>query len=330
MGGLFLTLACGDYDRLRPLWDGSVVPEGIELNVIRLSPEEIFFRQLRYQEFDASELSLSSYTISRSGGSCPFIAIPVFPSRFFRHSCVYVNAAAGIHSPKDLRERRVGVPDYQMTAAVWVRAFLQHDYGVPPEEIQWVMGGQETPGRTPVMPVALPNSLRIEPLGPGQTLSSMLERGEIAALITPYLPSPFVAKSPKVRRLFPNFREVEEDYFRRTGVFPIMHTLALKEEFYRRHPWVAQSLYKACVAAKALAYQRLHETNALHTTLAWLTEEVEREEALTGEDFWPYGLLPNRPTLEAFTRVMLEQGLVPRKLDAAELFAPNTLASFKR
>lgn len=330
MGRLFLTLACGDYDRFRPLRDGTVVPEGIELNVINLNPEEIFFRQLRYQEFDASELSLSSYTISRAKGSCPFIAIPVFPSRFFRHSCVYVNADAGIRSPKDLAGRRVGVPDYQMTAAVWVRAFLQHDYGVPPEDILWVMGGQEMPGRTPVMPVDLPTHLRIDSVGPGQTLSSMLVTGEIDALITPYLPGPFVARSPQVRRLFPNFREVEEEYFRRTGIFPIMHTLVLKEELYRRHSWIAQSLYKACVAAKAIAYQRLHETNALYTTLAWLNEEVEQEEALMGEDFWPYGLEPNRTALEALIQFLVEQGLVARRLDPTELFAPSTLASYKR
>ena len=318
MPRLALTLACWDYDRTLALRVGEVRPEGIDLTYFCLPPEQTFFRQLRNQEFDASEMSLSSYMIARSRGATPFIAIPVFPSRIFRHSCIFVNARAGIRRPEDLAGRRVGVPHYQMTAAVWVRGFLRHDYGVPPEAIQWVEAGEVGDGRDPLA------SLLDDPHGPGERLAAMLEAGSIDALITTYLPASFRRGSPAVRRLFPDPRRVEEEYFRRTGIFPIMHTVVLREELHARHPWVAESLCKAFEEAKERAWRRLYDINALAATLPWLVTEVERTRELMGEDFWPYGVEPNRRTLETLTRYLVEQKLAERQLPLEELFVAHT------
>jgi 4,5-dihydroxyphthalate decarboxylase len=321
MQRLALTLACWDYDRTLALRLGEVQPEGIDLTYFCLPPEETFFRQLRDQEFDASEMSLSSYIIARTRGNAPFIAIPVFPSRIFRHSCIFVNANAGIRKPEDLAGRRVGVPYYQMTAAVWIRGFLQHDFGVSPEDVDWVVGAEELSGRLPVDPLA---SLLADPHGPGESLAVMLEAGKIDALITTYLPSSFRRGSSAIRRLFPDPRSVEEEYFRRTGIFPIMHTVVLREEVYRRHPWVAQSLFKAFQDAKERALRRLYDINALAVTLPWLVTELERSRQLMGEDFWPYGIEPNRQTLETLVQYLVEQKLAERRLPLEELFTINT------
>ncbi len=331
MNRLQLSLACGDYDRTRALMDGRVRPEGIDLTYLPLPPDEIFFRMLRYQEFDVSELSLSAYTIMKAHGQCPFMAIPVFPSRCFRHSAIFIRTDVGIREPKDLIGRRVGVPDYQMTAAVWARGILQHDYGVLPESIHWVIGGQEQAGRGTMVRVKLPAHVKIERTGPGETLNGLMEAGKIDAVISAVMPTAFRQHAPWIGRLFPNYREVEEDYFRRTGIFPIMHTLAMKEALYQKHPWVAQSLYKAFEEAKRICYdQYLYETIALRTTLAWGMEEVERERALMGEDFWPYGFESSQKTIATLCQYLYEQGLAPRLVTPEEPFAPNTLASFKR
>ncbi|MEK7879209.1 MAG: PhnD/SsuA/transferrin family substrate-binding protein, partial [candidate division NC10 bacterium] len=283
-------------------------------------PEQTFFRQLKDQEFDVSEMSLSSYITARNRGDAPFIAIPVFPSRIFRHSCIFVNADAGIRTPGDLAGRRVGVPYYQMTAAVWVRGFLQHDFGLPPEAIHWVAGEAEMPGRLPVAQLA---SILADPLGPGESLDLMLEAGKIDALVTTYLPSSFRRGSPAVRRLFPDPRPVEEEYFRRTGIFPIMHTVVLRDELHRRHPWVARSLYRAFEESKERALRRLYDINALAVTLPWLVVEIEQTRRLMGEEFWPYGIEPNRRTLETLVQYLVEQKLAERRLPLEELFADN-------
>ncbi len=331
MNRLQLSLACGDYDRTRGLMDGRVQPEAIDLIYLPTPPDETFFRMLRYQEFDVSELSLSAYTIMKAHGRCPFVAIPVFPSRSFRHSAIFIRTDAGIREPKDLIGRRVGVPDYQMTAAVWVRGALQHEYGVAPESIHWMTGGQEMPGRADMVRVDLPANVPIERIGPDETLNGLMEAGKIDALISPVMPTAFRQHAPWIGRLFPSYREVEEDYFRRTGIFPIMHTLVIKDALYQKHPWVAQSLMKAFVEAKQLCYDEyLYETIALRTMLAWVLDEVERERALMGEDFWPYGFEANRQTVATLCQYVHEQGLAPRAPTPEELFAPNTLASYKR
>lgn len=329
MSELRLTLACGDYDRTRALKDGVVKPEGIELNYLPLQPEEIFWRMVRNEEFDVSEMSMSSYVMERARGKTRFIAISVFPSRVFRHGCIFVNVHAGIERPIDLVGKKVGVPEYEVTAAVWIRGILQHDYGVPPEKIQWFTGGIEQPGRKEKLDLRLPPEISVQSILAGQTLSRMLENGDIAALATPRIPSCFVQGSPNVRRLFPDYEEVERDYFRRTGIFPIMHTIVVREEIYRQNRWVAQSLFKAFCQAKDRCYQQMYDIAALKYSLAWLIPAVEKERDLLGPDPWPYGLEANRKTLETFLEYEVEQGLIDRKPELESLFAETTLEQYK-
>lgn len=302
-----LTLACGRYDRTQALIDGRVRAEGVELNYVALKPGETFWRQLNHQEFDASEMSLSSYSILRSEGDERFIAIPVFPSRIFRHSAVYLREDSGIGKPEDLRGKRIGVGDYQMTAAVWVRGFLQHDYGVRPDEVRWVAG-------RPIRAIRPPKGIALE--FTSDSLEEMLERGDIDALVSVVLPRRLGAG---VRRLFGDFRAVEKNYYERTRIFPIMHTLALKRSVYDKHPWLAVSLYKAFCEARDLARRWLYDTDALPVSLPWLIREIETSREVA----WDYSIEGSRPTLEALVAYLDEQGLTQRRMSIEELFAPN-------
>jgi 4,5-dihydroxyphthalate decarboxylase len=329
MGKIHLTLACWDYDRTRALQEGTVQVEGVQLTYLPLRVEETFWRMLRYQEFDAAELSMGSYLMAREKGFPKLIAIPVFPSRAFRHSCVYINTDSGIQKPQDLIGKRVGVPEYQITMAIWARGILQHEYGVRPEQMRWFTGGEEHPGREDKIKHDLPATIDIRPIGPDQTLSSMLERGELDAMISAHMPSPFVRRSPKVRRLIANFREVERDYYRRTKIFPIMHTVALREDIYERYPWVAQALCKAFAESKRICQESMYEFSALKNMLAWSVAEMEEEREIFGEDPWPYGLESNRHVLETLVHYTHEQALIKEPLDVRSLFAPNTLDDFK-
>lgn len=321
-----LTLACGAYDRTVALALGDVRPAGIDLTYLRLPVEETFWRMTRHAEFDAAEMSLSSYIIRRSRGDDALVAIPVFLSRFFRHSCLFVNAEAGIEQPEDLHGKRMGVPEYQMTAAVWIRGFLEDDYGIRPSDLRWFQGGLEQTGRIEKVPIQIPG-LEITPIGPDQTLSAMLAAGEIDALMGARTPSSFDGR--RVRRLFPDFRAVEADYFRRTGIFPIMHTVVLRRALLERQPWVARSLYDAFRAAKDHALAEIGDSVALAASVPWLLAEVEATRALMGEDYWPYGLEPNRRALEALARYDFEQGLAARLVAAEELFAESTLDEYR-
>lgn len=329
MGKLQISLACGKYDHTRALQDGTVVPEGIDLNYISLEAEEVFWRMLHNGEFDASEVSLSSYTMAVSRGISDLIAIPVFVSRVFRQSCVYVNAGSGIERPEDLKGKRVGVPEYQITAAVWTRGFLEDDYGVAPRDVLWHTGGLEQPGRTEKIALELPAEIKIQSIPADKTLSQMLDSGEIDALVTARMPSCFSAGSPGVRRLLPNYMEVEADYYQRTGIFPIMHTVAIKRSIYERNPWVAQSLFKAFNQARDASYETLLDVNASHYPLPWMISSVDEVRKSWGDDFWPYGVQKNRKTLEALVRYSFDQGLSRRKLQVEELFAKETLDEFK-
>ena len=333
MSKLRLTLGCWNYDRTRALMDGSVQPDGIDLNYLNMPVEETFFRMLRHQEFDAAEMSLSSYSVSLSRPARPFVAIPVFPSRFFRHSCIYVNANSGIRAPKDLIGKRVGNPEYQMTAPVWIRGILQDHYGVPVDSVTYCTGGEEEPGRGEKIKLDLPPNIRVEPIGPTQTLAQMLRDGEIDALYTARMPSSF-ANQPRdgsgtVKRLFEDFEQVERQYFRDTAIFPIMHTVAIRRELYEANRWVAQSLTKAFIEAQRRTYQDLNETAALKGMLPWFNAHVEDARREMGDDFWPYGLERNRKALATFLRYHHEQGLSKRLLTPDELFAPEALESFK-
>jgi NMT1/THI5 like len=333
MGRLHLDFACGSYDRTRALLDGTVQPEGIDLTGVPIDPpEEVFWRMLMHREFDLAEMSLGSYVAGRARGDFPFIAIPAFVSRMFRHSAAYVNVSAGIRQPEDLKGKRVGVPEYQMTATVWLRGILQDEHGVRPRDVRWVAGGQEHPGRREKVALALPPDVRLERIAEDRTLSSMLDAGELDALFAARMPSPFVEGSPRVRRLFPNYRALEADYFRRTGIFPIMHLVAIRLDLYERHPWIAQSLFKALVEAKDRCARALYDTRALRVMLPWAVDDLEEVRALMGDDFWPYGLdprQPNRKVLETFARYAHEQGVAARRVTVDELFAPETVDTFR-
>ncbi|AZG11374.1 ABC transporter substrate-binding protein [Pigmentiphaga sp. H8] len=329
MSKLRLSLGCWDYDRTRALMDGTVVPDGIDLNYLNMPVEETFFRMLRHREFDVAEMSLSSYTVSLFKPERPFIAIPIFPSRFFRHSCIYVNADAGIREPKDLIGKRIGTPEYQMTAPVWIRGILDEHYGVPVDSVTYVTGGEEEPGRPEKLKIDLPPNIKVEQIGPTQTLSQMLLDGEIDALHTARMPSTFLTGKGKVTRLFPDFEAVEREYFRSTGIFPIMHTLVIRREIYEANRWVAQSLYKAFVQAQQVAYQNLRETAALKIMHPWLLGNMEAVVKEMGEDFWAYGFENNRKTLETFLRYHHQGGLSKKLLTPEDLFAPETFEAFK-
>lgn len=318
---LQLTLACGDYDRTHALADGSVQPEGIELNFVPLSAGEIFWRMLRHEEFDVSELSLSAYLLGLSRGDTRFVAIPVFPLRMFRHEHFWVNTEAGIEKPKDLKGKRVGIPEYHMTALLYIRGMLQHDYGVLPEDITWLRSRIER-----VTLQLLPN-IRIEDIGPDRALGRMLEQGEVDAAAGTRPPRGLQRSSAHVRRLFGNVREVQLDYFRRTGIFPIMHVVAMRRELYEQHRWMAQSLCKAFADAKQHAYARMNEVNSLYS-LPFLELDIEDERALFGDDPFPYGVERNRATLEAATLYSYEQGLSQRRVAIEEIFAPETIDVF--
>jgi len=313
MHKLELTLACGRYDRTQPLIDGRVQPLGVDLTFLPLRPGETFWRMLNHGEFDASEMSLSSYTILRSEGDTRFIAIPVFPSRIFRHSALYVRADSRIERAEDLKGKRVGVGDYQMTAAVWVRGFLTHEYGVRPEDIAWVTG-------QPVRAIKAPDGVRLEPLPVGTTLEAMLGRGDIDALITVMIPE---GLGKTVRRLFRDSRRVEVEYYKKTGIFPIMHTVVLKTSLYEQKPWLAVSLYHAFCRARELAYQSTYDTNALTVSLPWIIDEVESTRGIFGPQIWDYSIDGSLPTLNALVAYLDEQKLSRRRMSVDELFVPN-------
>jgi 4,5-dihydroxyphthalate decarboxylase len=317
---LKLTLACWNYDRTRPLIDGRVKPDGIDLDVQILRPRQSFQRMLDSHEFQVSELSLASYTALKARGECPFVAVPVALSKIFRHSCIYVRKGSGIETPQDLRGKRVGTSQYSSTGLCFMRGMLQHDYGIRSEDMHWFMGGLNTFVEQPLIPLNLPKEIRLDFLSGGQTLEKIFDAGGLDALLSLYLPQSFLRGAPHVARLWPNFKEVEQDYYRRTRIFPIMHIVVVREDVHREHPWVAKSIYQAFTKAKSLAVDGLHDTDALHLALPFLIDHVEEAWRVFGKDFWAYGLEPNRPTWEAIARFVHEQGLAPRVVTPEEMF----------
>jgi 4,5-dihydroxyphthalate decarboxylase len=328
MGRLQLSLACGDYDRTRALEDGSICPDGIELTYLRLPVEETFFRMLRHREFDVAEMSLSTYVASLGDDprASPFVALPVYTSRMFRHGGIYVHSGAGVERPGDLVGKRVGCPEYQLTACVWIRGILAEWHDVPLDSVSYVTGGQESPGR--IEKGNIRTRFDISAIPADRTLSVMLASGEIDALYTPRIPVPFQQGDPGVARLFPDVMAAEKDYFVTTGIFPIMHVVVIRRDIYEAHPWVAQSLYKAFVLARDDAYARIYDSSALRFMSPWLNQHVEQTRELLGRDYWSYGLEADRRTLEVFLRYHHEQGLSPRAFAPEELFAPEATESF--
>jgi 4,5-dihydroxyphthalate decarboxylase len=321
---LQLSLACCDYDRTQALMDGRVAVEGCEIVACALDPIETFHRAFRYQEFDVTELSLSGYASQVARGDNVYVAIPVFPSRLFRHAGIYVRTDRGIAAPADLRGKTVGVPDYQITANVWIRGMLQDEYGLRPSELRWRQGGVEDPGRTDWAELNLPPDIEYQPIPHNCTLSQMLEVGGLDAMLSALAPSCFLSGAPHVGRLFPDYRAAEEAYFRRTRLFPIMHVIGIRRSIVEQHPWIATNLYKGFVQAKRIAIQRLGQIGHLYTSLPWSVSEYEGTRALMGEDFWPYGVAENEAVLGTFLRYHFEQGLSSRLLMPTELFVPST------
>jgi 4,5-dihydroxyphthalate decarboxylase len=324
---LRLSFAFGDYDRTRPIVDGRVPIDGVEPVCLTLSPEETFFRAFRDEAFDVSELSFSSYLVKASRGESPYVALPVFLSRAFRHTSIWVRKDV-VKRPEDLRGCRVGVPEYQLTAIVWARALLQDDFGLAPDSMHWVRGGIETPGRPEKIALQLPPGVQLENAPPGRTISELLDRGEIQGFIAPRPPAGAALHNPEVGWLFDDPTAAAKDYFARTGIFPIMHVLGLRRELAEAHPWLPATLVKAFGQAKAMALDLLADTSATKVTLPFVEEQLKAARQTLGEDFWSYGVAPNRRTLEAFVRHHHAQGLSARLMAVDELFHPSTYASY--
>jgi 4,5-dihydroxyphthalate decarboxylase len=322
MAKLTLSVAVGDYDRTRPLIDGAVRIDGVEPTMMTLTPEEIFFRAFRDAPFDICELSLSSFTLKTALGDCPYVGVPAFLSRAFRHTSIYVRKDR-IKRPQDLKGRKIGVAEYQLTANVWARAVLA-EQGVAPTDVNWVRGGLEEPGRLEKVAVTLPASLRLEAAPEGSTLSDLLAEGAIDAVISPRAPSCHDKGAPHVGWLFDDPVAAAKDYYRRTRLFPIMHLVGIKRALAERHPWLPAAVLKAFTAAKDAALKHLGDTAATKVTLPFVEEQLRDARALMGPHFWSYGLAPNRHVLEAFLGYHHDQGLSSRLVRADELFHAST------
>jgi ABC-type nitrate/sulfonate/bicarbonate transport system substrate-binding protein len=320
MTALPMTFACGLYDRMTALYTGEVRPAGIDLNFIAVNdPRALFDRMAARQEFDASEMSTSEYVSRFAAGKCPFVAIPAFPSRMFRHGFITVDSRV-VKTPKDLEGKRIGIQLYTMTAAVWIRGLLQHDHGVNLSNIQWVEGAMEEPkphGNPTVLPPLKPISIVANTSG--KSLSELLEAGDIQAVIGADVPSA-IRRAPHVKRLFPDFRAEEKAYYRRTKIFPIMHLVVLRREFHERHPFAATSLFNALEESRSLAQRRMRYIGALRYMLPWLPAELDEIDEVFGGDPWPYGIEPNRPTLEALVRFLADQSMIAAPVKLEDLF----------
>ena len=314
-----LTFACGNYDRTQGLIDGTIKPEGLELNWLTIPHDEMWSRMLCHYEFDASEMSFSSYIIARTAGK-PLLAIPIFPARAFRHSYIFINTKSGIKDPRDLVGKRVALKEFQKTAAVWLRGILTEDYGVAVDKIHWLEWAR---GRS--MELEIPSRYDVNRLPAGSSADQMLINGDIDALICTSLFPSFVGGHPNIRRLFKNYQEVEVAYFKRTGIFPIMHTVVMREELWRTCPWIAPSLFKAFQESKGLAYRRVNDLSPYKLSMAWFREPVKEQKDILGDDPWSNGLAANHKTVETLIDYVYEQGFTNRKLSVEELFAPNTL-----
>lgn len=323
MSRLRLTVACDNYDRTLALRTGEVHPDGIDINYLCLPVEETFHRMVKYREFDVAELSLSSYVLTLDTNDPPFVAIPVFPSRSFRHGGIYVNSDAGIHAAGDLVGKVVGVPEYQLTAPVWIRGILAEHYGVPVDSVRYRTGGLHDPGRREKIALSLPDSVDIAAIPADRTLSDMLVRGEIDALYAPRTPRPLMEGRPEVGRLFSDVAAEEAKYFQNTGIFPIMHVIAVRREVYEAHRWVARSLYEAFEKARRWAMNGMEDAVALRYMLPWLAPEVSRTKSIMGDDYWRYGVDDADPTLATFLAYSFQQGLASRLWQPRDLFAPE-------
>ena len=321
---LELSLAVCDYDRTRAIFDGRAPIEGCDVTAVALEPEESFHRAFKFQEFDVTEISMSSYLLSLARGEAHYVAIPAFVSRLFRHSSIYIRTDRGIRAPADLKGKSIGVPEYQMTANVWVRGMLEEEYGVKPADIKWRRGGLEGPGREERARIQTPAEIDLAAVPADRSLSDMLEKGELDGVIGARAPSCFLRGAPSVARLFPDYPAVEEAYFKKTKLFPIMHAIGIRRSLAEKYPWVAVNVYKAFIKAKALCMHELGQIGHLATTLPWPVYEYDRARKIMGEDFWPYGAHENRHPLTTLARYSFQQGLSVRQVPLEEMFARPT------
>ncbi|HEY1364935.1 MAG TPA: ABC transporter substrate-binding protein [Xanthobacteraceae bacterium] len=327
MAKLQLSVAVGNYDRVRPLIDGVIQIDGVDPVFMTLAPEEIFFRAFRGVDFDICELSMSSFTVKTAERNCPYVGVPAFVSRAFRHNSIYVRRDR-IKQPAELKGRRVGLPEYQLTACVWARIILDDDHGVKPSDITWIRGGIEDPGRPEKITIKLPPGVRMENAPAGTTISGLLERGEIDGFIAPRAPRLVGKSNANIGWLFADPIAAGQDYFRRTAIFPIMHITGIRRELVDRHPWLPAAVFKAFSQAKAICLEALEDTAATKVTLPFVEEQLRGARELMGEDFWSYGLAANRKVLETFLRHHHAQGLSSRLVAPEELFHPSTHESF--
>ena len=320
---LHLSLSVCDYDRTRAIFDGRAAIEGCDVTAVALEPEEAFHRAFKYREFDITEISMSSYIMTTARGDAHYVAIPAFVSRLFRHSGIYVRSDR-ITGPQDLKGKTIGLPEYQITANVWIRGILADEYGIQPRDISWRRGGLEDPGREERAPIRLPADVDLQPIPEHRTLSEMLASGELDGLLSARAPSCFLRGVPNVGRLFPDYPAVEEAYFKKTKIFPVMHAIGIRRSLVEQHPWLAVSVYKAFLKAKELCMHELGQIGHLAASLPWSVAEYDRLRKVMGEDYWSYGAHANRHVLDMLTRYSFEQGLSVRKLDVDEMFAAST------
>jgi 4,5-dihydroxyphthalate decarboxylase len=327
MAKLNLSVAVGPYDRTRALIDGTVKIDGVEPTCMTLPPEEIFFRALRHTEFDICELSLSSFSVKTSQGGGPYVGVPCFVSRAFRHNAIWVRTDR-IKKPEDLKGKKVGLPEWQLTANVWARAVLEDDFGVKQTDVQWVRGGIADADRPEKIKVTLPKGVQMEDAPAGKSISALLAEGAIDGFIAPRAPV-LPRNTPNVGYLFPDPIKAAQDYFKRTGIFPIMHLVGVRRTIVEQHPWLPAAVFKAFSQAKDVALDMLEDASASKVTLPFMEERLLEARATMGNDFWSYGLEPNRKTLENFLKHHHAQGLSSRLVAPEELFHPGTHEQFK-
>ena len=325
---IHLTLAINDSDQVRDIVTGLVPVAGVDLTCLLLEVEEIFFRFTRHKEWDVSELSFAKYCSLRAQGDQSMVAIPVFPSRSFRHSAIYVRHDGPVDDPSALLGARIGVPEWTVTATVYARALLEHEYGVALRDVSWVQGGTNEPGRVETLPVNVPDGIAIRPER-DRSLNDLLIGGDVDAVIAPHPPTGFTDGSGQIVRLFSDVAAVEEQYYQRTKIFPIMHVVVVRADVHERYPWVALNLYTAFEAAKNRSLQRMLDANAPRTPVPLAAAHANNIRAVFGPDLWPYGVEPNVTTIAAFIKYAVEQGVCERSLAPEELFVPQAREFFR-
>jgi 4,5-dihydroxyphthalate decarboxylase len=328
MSKLTLSLAVNDYDHVRDLLDGRVAAQGIDLVPSVLPVEEIFYRTTHFQEWDLSEMSLAKYASLRSQGDDRLIGLPIFPSRVFRLSSLYVRSDGSVASPAALRGKRIGVPEWAQTASVYSRGWLAHDQGVALTDVEWVQGGVNQAGRKEKVAVRVPDGVRYRP-SPEKSLTDMLLDADIDAILSARPPAPPPGREREIVRLLTDFETAERDYFERTGVFPIMHLIVMRRDVFTANRWIAGNLLKAFTQAKDASIARLEDITCSHFPLPWMSQRAAQARAMFGGDPWPYGVAPNRVTLDAFLRFAYEQGVCHRLMQADELFPPEMAAAVR-